>query len=244
METSIFDKWWKPVIALIAIGLLLFVSIWADISFLQIPSFIIFCIAGFFLVLSLIFQLLKCRWIKALLTFVILCGTVIVCFYSAIALYFIAMNEPDTFADHLKIPTDIIVEDPINMDNTDNKPLSVTNSKKGNIDFQLYNSFQPGLYEYDFWTPKIDSGTIYLKAYEITQNHPLSTWRLPQSSSIKIYNPTDSIVRIGSSSYFKIYEGDWGKAYAARFEVWYKPAIGGQERKLFEKNYKIEGYTH
>ncbi len=242
MESNIFDKWWRPVLPLIAIGLLLFLSIWANISFLQIPSFIIFCIAGFFLALSLISQLLKRRWINALLTLVILCGTVVVCFYSAIALFFIAMNEPDTFADHLKIPTDITVEDPINMDNTYKKPASVTNSRKQNIDFQLYNSFQPGLYEYDFWTSKIDSGTIYLKVYEITQNSPLSTWRLPQSSSIKIFNPTDSIAKVGSTSHFTIYEGDWGKPYAARFEIWYKPAIGGQERKLFEKNYKVEGW--
>ena len=244
METSIFDKWWRPVLPLIATGLLLVLSIWTDISFLQIPSFIIFCIAGFFLAYSLIYQLLKCRWINAILTLVILCGTAAVCFYSAIALFFIAMNEPDTFADHLKIPTDITIEDPINIDNTNNKPSSVTNSRKDNIDFQLYNSFQPGLYEYDFWTPEIDSGTIYLKAYEITQNYPLSTWRLPQSSSIRIYNPTDSIVKVGSISYFKIYEGDWGKPYATRFEIWYKQAIGGQERKLFEKNYMIEGWMH
>lgn len=244
METSIFDKWWRPILFFIPTTLLLLFSIWANISFLQILSFIILCITGFFLAFSLIYQLLKRRWINALLTLVILCGTVAVSFYSVIALFFIAMNEPDTFADHLKIPTDIIVEDPINIDNTNNKPSSVTNSKRQNIDFQLYNSFQPGLYEYDFWTPKIDSGTIYLKAYEITQNYPLSTRRLPQSSSIRVYNPTDSILKVGSTSYFKIYEGDWGKPYAARFEIWYKPAIGGQERKLFEKNYKIEGWMH
>jgi hypothetical protein len=39
-----------------------------------------------------------------------------------------------------------------------------------------------------------------------------------------------------------IYEGDWGKPYAARFEVWFKPDNGGNEQKLFQKNYKIEGW--
>jgi hypothetical protein len=38
--------------------------------------------------------------------------------------------------------------------------------RKTKTDLQLYNSFQPGLYEYDFWIDRIENGTIYLKAYE------------------------------------------------------------------------------
>ena len=37
-------------------------------------------------------------------------------------------------------------------------------------------------------------------------------------------------------------EGDWGKYYAARFEVWFDPDSGAPERKLLEKNFKIEGW--
>jgi hypothetical protein len=39
-----------------------------------------------------------------------------------------------------------------------------------------------------------------------------------------------------------IYEGDWGKPYAARFEVWFTPDAGGPERKLAERIFKIEGW--
>ena len=145
-------------------------------------------------------------------------------------------------SDNLKIPTNIPINIPIDLDFNEHRPDSLTNSKKTISDFQLYNSFQPGLYEYDFWTGKIESGTIYLKAFEITQDYALSTDRLPQRSSIKISNPTDSIMRFGTTSHFTIYEGDWGKPYAARFEVWYKPDNGGKEQRLFTKNYKIEGW--
>jgi hypothetical protein len=176
------------------------------------------------------------------LTFLILGGTIVASIFSTIVLFFIAMDTPDTFADNLKIPTNINIYNPVDIGFDEKRPDSISNLHKKATDFQLYNSFQPGLYEYDFWTSKIDSGTIYIKAYEVTQNYALSTQRLPQSSSVKIYNPTDSIVKVGTTNHFTIYEGDWGKPYAARFEVWFKPSIGGQERKIFERNFKIEGW--
>lgn len=240
--TYCFDKWWRPVIFLFLSSVLLVIAIWQDISVLQIPTFLIFCAAVFTLGVSFIYQLWYRRWLFSILTFLILGGTIAASIFSAIVLFFIAMDKPDTFADNLKIPTNISIYNPADMGFDEKRPDSISNMHKETVDFQLYNSFQPGLFEYDFWTSKIDSGTIYLKAYEITQNYPLSTQRLPQSSSVKINNPTDSIVKVGTTSHFTIYEGDWGKPYAARFEIWYKPSNGGQERKLFERNYKIEGW--
>jgi hypothetical protein len=55
-------------------------------------------------------------------------------------------------------------------------------------------------------------------------------------------NKSDRIIRFESPNYFTIYEGDWGKPYAARFEVWFEPTENGNERKLFEKNFIIEGW--
>jgi len=79
----------------------------------------------------------------------------------------------DRWADNLKIPDNIPIENPVDFtfDKYLNgcKPDSITNRQVTQTDFQLYNSYQPGLYEFDFWTSKIDSGTIYLKAFEITQ---------------------------------------------------------------------------
>jgi hypothetical protein len=157
-------------------------------------------------------------------------------------MFWIGQESPDTWADNLKIPINIPINIPADLDFENHRPDSITNQIVTGTEFQLYNSFQPGLYEYDFWTGKIGSGTIYLKAFEITQEYALSTDRLPQRSSVKIINPTDSIMKFGTTSNFTIYEGDWGKPYAARFEIWYKPDNGEKEQKLFAKNYKIEGW--
>lgn len=147
---------------------------------------------------------------------------------------------PDGYADKLTIPKNIKIYLP--SDTTFSVGDTVPN-------FQLYNSFQPGLYSYSLWTKKIDKGYCYLKAFEITENDPLSVDRLKERSKIEVYNPTDSIVMfsMGKTEYnedriFTIYEGDWDKPYAARFEVWFVPAKGGQEQKLFEKNFEIEGW--
>lgn len=147
---------------------------------------------------------------------------------------------PDTYADNLKIPTDIRINEPLQQE----EPTNIADT-----DFYLYSSFQPGLYQYTFWTKRIDKGKIYLKAFEVTQNDPLSAHRLKESSTITVHNPTDNLVMFqidkGNSEYgrpFTIYEGDWGKPYAARFELWFIQDSGGPERKLLEKNYKIEGW--
>lgn len=90
---------------------------------------------------------------------------------------------------------------------------------------------------------KISEGTVLFKAYEITQNTRLSKGGLSKSSSVPVSNLSDSLKRFGTNDHFTIYEGDWGKPYAARFELWYKPEKG-EEKKLTENNYIIEGWQH
>jgi hypothetical protein len=48
--------------------------------------------------------------------------------------------------------------------------------------------------------------------------------------------------RFGAKAGFTVYEGDWGKPYAARFEVWFEPDSGKGQRKLSERVFKIEGW--
>ena len=152
-------------------------------------------------------------------------------------------TEPDKFADNLKIPTNIQIDNPIDISTKyKKKPERRIYRKIEKTELMLYNDFQPGMYKYLFWSNKIEKGTIYLKAYEITQNYKLSEYDLRKKSTVDIFNPTDSIMCFESKSHFTIYEGDWDKPYAARFEVWYMPDNGGQERKLLEKNFKIEGW--
>ena len=153
-----------------------------------------------------------------------------------------ASMDLDHWADNLKVPSDIYTEHPLNLTEEDKRPAKMQSVTKTKPDLQLYNAFQPGLYEYDFWMGKCEKGTVYLKAFEITKGTELSSGRLPARSSVKIFNPNNQIKRFSSTVYFTIREGDWRKPYAARFEVWFKPDTKGQELKLLSKNYVIEGW--
>ena len=125
--------------------------------------------------------------------------------------YLEIQSQPDGFADNLKIPENIQISYPKN-DGEDRKQLDWPPFAPGQTtDFQLYNSFQPGLYQFDFCTGKIESGKIYLKTFEITQNYALSESRLSKESSIRINNDTDHILCFGPDSEFTIYEGDFAK---------------------------------
>jgi len=231
--TYCFDTWWRPIlffgltVGLFAIGELI------EMPLIQNIFFFLLGLGLLGLIVSTIFQFSKKRWFFAVLTALLIGFSLFGFLFYSIATFWKIQSEPDRYADNLKIPTNIQI----------NQPLDQSEPERINEpDFYLYNSFQPGLYQYAFWTKRIEKGTIYLKAFEITQNDALSTNRLPARSSLIIDNPTDSIKKFSSSTEFTIYEGDWGKPYAARFELWFKPDSGGQERKLIEKNYKIEGW--
>ena len=228
-----FDKWWRPIIfcvlsfGLYAIGLL------TKYPMIQYIFFYLFGLGLLGLLVSTVYQLAKKRWLFAIITSVIFGFVFVVFFFYSLAMFFKIQSEPDRYADNLKIPTNIEI----------NEPLGQTEPGRINdTDFYLYNDSQPGRYKYAFWTRHIEKGRIYLKAFEITKNDPLSTNRLPEMSSLIIDNPSDSIMKFSSATEFAIYEGDWGKPYAARFELWFKPDNGGHDRKLLEKNYKIEGW--
>ena len=237
-----FDPWWQPML-FFGLTLVLFVgSEFIKNNIFGAISLLLFGIGLLGLVISTIYQLTKRRWFIAILTGLLFGGTLAAFVLYAVFLFFIETIDGDKWADDLKIPTTIQLDTPVDLTMGNQRQDSVLAWTKSTTDFQLYNSFQPGLYEFDFWTGTIESGTIYLKAFEITQEYPLSTDRLPESSEIKVYNPTDRIVKFSTTSHFTIYEGDWGKPYAARFEVWFKPENGEPERKLFMKNYKIEGW--
>lgn len=237
-----FDKWWRPTIFLVVACLIFgFSEIWKNVAF-GIFALILLGLALLVILISTIYQFIKRKWLAGIFSLVLFGGTILALVAYAIAMFFIDQERPDTYADHLTIPTNIPISIPADLASDEKRPDSVTNRKVTVTDFQLYNSFQPGLYEYDFWTGKIDAGRIYIKAFEITQNDQLSADELERRSWVAIYNPSNAIRKYGTISDFTIYEGDWGKPYAARFEVWFKPDNGGKERKLISKNYKIEGW--
>jgi len=239
--TYCFDDWWKPILFWVVSFGLVVISDIIKISDFGYVSYGLLAIALIGLIVSGIYQLIKKRWFKAIFTGLFFGGTIVAFVLYGIFMFFIETVDGDGWADNLTIPENIELYLPKG-DGFQIRPDSINDLTKNKLDFELYNSFQPGLYEYDLWVNKIEKGTVYLKAFEITQEYPLSTDRLLKQSSIKINNPTDSILKFGTNGHFTIYEGDWGKPYAAGFEIWFKPDNSGKERKLIDKVYKIEGW--
>lgn len=231
-----FDKWWRPLLFFAFIAGLLIINSELNIRLFKKPLQILSNVSIYVLLISFVYQLYKRRYLKGFIT-------IFIVFVTGILSIMVTMIDGDHWADDLKIPTGIQIENPVNMDNY-SRPDSIIRLNKIKTDLVLYNSVQPGMYEYDFWTDKIESGTIYLKAFEISQDEELSHDNVIKDSKISISNSSDSITRFSSKRNFTIYEGDWGKFYAARFEVWFMPTSGGEERRLFQKNFKIEGWMH
>ena len=114
--------------------------------------------------------------------------------------------------------------------------------RAGSPSLELRNSFQPGIYDAYVWINPGEPGMVYLKAYEATQGTNLSATELKEASNEWIGwsdNPEELFL---ANAHITIYEGDWEKPYAARFEVWFVPDSGAAERKLMEKVFKIEGW--
>jgi hypothetical protein len=108
--------------------------------------------------------------------------------------------------------------------------------------FRLLTGIQPGIYGVAYSLNPGEPGSVYLKAFEVTKSTPLSVDRLEGASKTRMAWSTEHSERFGAKAGFTIYEGDWGKPYAARFEVWFKPDSGKNERKLAERIFKIEGW--
>ncbi|MBN1343422.1 MAG: hypothetical protein JXQ73_12115 [Phycisphaerae bacterium] len=114
--------------------------------------------------------------------------------------------------------------------------------RQGAASFELGKSFQSGLYDSRIWVNPGEPGMLYLKAYEVTKGTPLSVDDLKERSNEWVGWSEDPGELFFSNTHFTIFEGDWGKPYAARFEVWFTPDSGGPDRKLMEKVFRIEGW--
>jgi hypothetical protein len=151
-------------------------------------------------------------------------------------------DSADHFADELEIPNDIEINIPKGEKHHDIYYIPETTESKDDIDIELYYGLQGGMYWYFAWLDNVETGKIYLKAYEYTKNIELSSEQLLKKTEIEIDGIGENVVKAGPKE-FTIYEGDWEKYYVARFELWYKPLDNRKkEIKLLEKNYLIDGW--
>lgn len=99
---------------------------------------------------------------------------------------------------------------------------------------------QGGIYSYEFYSPALPDGEIFLKCFEVTENIPLSI-RSVKSRTMQRVAGHDGFARVGERRQFTIYEGDWGEPYAVRIEVWHRNGRGSVH-KLHEAIYVMEGW--
>lgn len=238
--TFYLSKWWLPLLCLWLSAGVILLSALTNSNVLGWSGNILLVVGVISALVSTIYQAVLRRWLGVILS----CAGVAlwVAFMVPFSLALSFMMPVDDYADDLEIPGNISISDPVDTYDNSRGLDSIVNMKVTGTKLVLYNASQPGIYEFDVWLPKVNSGTVYLKAYEVTKNDPLSDDRLGQASSIDVVNQSDTFKRFHSNGTFTIYEGDWGKPYAARFEVWYNPADGTAERKLYQQVYRIEGW--
>ena len=241
IKKYIIEKWWVPLLTFLVSVIIFFATIGLDVF--PPKLFLIFGVAVLFL--GGVIQMFNNRRLVGFLNVGL--SVLILCFIAILVFSFNSLYGPtDSFADNLELPDNVLLEKPLN-ERVDTPPVLIKHENSGeilssNINFQLYNSYQPGLYEYDLWIQSEQSGTVFLKVYEITQEILLSSSSVMNGSSIRIENTQGKIKKFSSKDDFTIYEGDWGQPYGARFEVWFIPDNKNEEKKLVQKNYIIEGW--
>ncbi len=141
------------------------------------------------------------------------------------------------FSDFLRDPEAAVAEG-----RTRSRELASRLAGQDDHPIRLLTGMQPGIYCVVYALNPGEPGSVYLKAFEVTKGTPLSVRRLEEKSETRMAWSADPAERFGAKAGFTIYEGDWGKPYAARFEVWFNPDTGGGQRKLAERVFKIEGW--
>ncbi len=148
----------------------------------------------------------------------------------------VALLEQE-FSEFLKNP-----EDAIAAAQAKARELAIRFAGKNDHSFRLVMGMQSGIYNILYSLNPGEPGSVYLKAFEVTKGTALSVARLKRKSETRMTWSTNPSERFAAKAGFTIYEGDWGKPYAARFEVWFTPDSGKPDHKLAERVFKIEGW--
>lgn len=227
---------------------------------LRIGQFFWLDLAAFFWIIFIgAVHLFHRQWKQGFVVLLSLVGAVLIVILYLILNFFLSFVLPseDYFAARLSLPPGVELAESLasedsafppkikESDESDSSIEEPLSKPKPNEDTRLIlrNGLQPGIYIAQYQFNPGEPGTVYLKAYEITNNFRLSKYELKKRSQAFLNGSQEpETICDARSSEFTIYEGDWGDDYAARFEVWFQPQQGGHERKILEKNYKIQGW--
>jgi hypothetical protein len=252
---DVIIKFWYvfPILyALFAFALILMINMNSLPAVIENSVGILLLITLITLPVSWIVLLVNKRWWRCIASFV---ASVVIAVLSGGALFFAilaAMFAPDTstFGKDHPIPADLEYNLPLQRYHWDDSLAAsvyvdpdsvVVDTLNADSYLQIWNGSQGGIYNYDFYYGPLPAGEIYLKCFEVTEDIPLSDYRLKKASMVKI-NGTSTFSKLVDKQEFTIYEGVFHDYYAARIEVWFKDAKTGDEKKLLEKVYRVEGW--
>lgn len=240
MKRFILKYWWTLNIALPVLIIAVASAMYLSEVLSNILSIFLLLIL-YALLFSQIILLCEKKWGKALISFLGAVGILVILWFP---LVMAAMSAPDFFGKKHPIPEGLEYYEPLGerfeLSNTKNYPAEI-DSLKPETYLQLWHDDQGGMYLYDFYYPSLPSGDIFLRGYEVTKNIPLHLERLEPHSTVSI-DSTATFSQLVDNQTFTLYYGDWGDFYAARFEVWHRNAVTGEETKLLEKIYRVEGW--
>ena len=245
MRRYLYETWYGAAVVAGAALIVVYGVAFADVmlqysspdwcQYLLLGLLFVFAVALLNCLVAVGVSLVRRAWKTAVAQFGMFVGVIVLFVAASSGLWFYNAFcvDKDHFADNLSIPADVECEEPEPYDDEHGRPHVF----RSDSDFALAASFQGGLYEYKATVSPDEDGEVYLKAYEVTKNYPLSVGRLKERTLEKVEKGTRTV-----GKEFTIYEGDWGQYYAVRFEIWFISAGGGAERKLKEKVFKIDGW--
>lgn len=148
------------------------------------------------------------------------------------------------FADGLKMPTDIQVDEPEEIaENWLETGVKSSTSTNRTDSFALYGKSDMGC---EAWINPGEPGQVVLRAYEVTtgkcafsreielKSESENAWSVVRTEKFLYYHPHLRVFLRGRENVF----------YAVRFEVWFKPSSGQPGRKLIERVYRVCGHAH
>ena len=242
MKKFIIQYWWAlPVLMalLMVLGCLIMI---ADLPIIEAVVNWIVVLVVISIIVSWVILLVNKQWKKCLLSFMltIVAGGALSILVGIIGLY---APSSDYFGRRHSIPDGLEYTIPFEQYSD---PTVVIDSLDTSSYLQIWNGLQGGIYTYDFYYGPLPAGEVFLRCYEATKDIRLSAKtafgdRIYEESKVAI-DSTYSFSKLVNQQRFTIYEGDWGDFYAARIEVWHKNAQTGQETKLMEKVYRVEGW--
>ena len=97
-----------------------------------------------------------------------------------------------------------------------------------------------GGYAFYMWHQPLEKGEIYIRAFEITKEIPIGNPELSDETR-NLINSLSNTYQVYKGVYL-IHEGALEIYYPVRFELWFRSAETGKEKKLTEKSYLIDGW--